>query len=436
MTKGYKKWVSFYMSKSSVDKGVSIETFVSRKRGDGSGRVKAAIEQRWNTRIIPRGLDKLGRDGARLYIESYGKGISAGKLVELAICGEVKGAPEVAAGFWEAAYLMETGVSNEYGGGAEGGGGEGGEGGRAGLMFEGIPADMQPGMIHTMQAVDADQDRQYYIENDDYYGQPKRDGFRNVLFANSSTVAHQSRSTTVLPSINRDLESAIKRVAKAVGPFVLDGERYYMSATGSEHRTAAQAALANLEAGRGEIQPVVVYGVFKALYAGWRDLRAGDEDTRITAGSRIVAMVEEVNTGDARIEFLDPAKTAKEKQKLTHSQLSDGREGEIWVHKNSPYSGGKGHRRNMVRTKYVTETVYKIVSISMSDSKKGVVASIEVADDTGEVVGSVGSGFDKALSRKLIEAHRTNPERTRVLVRHQGKTEHGKLWHARVLETC
>ncbi len=433
------------MSKTLQKGSSEIAEFIALKSTASRGKVKSAITQRWNTRVIPRGLDRLGREGAMAYLESYGKGISVTKLVELAVCAGVNGAPEMAAGFWEEAFFMETGSRGTAGGGMEalvkGNGGIRGAGAKAcgankKKVLAGIIEAIQPGRVHTMQAVDAPLGRGGYIEDSDYYGQPKRDGHRNVLFANDEAVVHQSRNTTLMASMDRDLEEAIKQVSREIGPFVLDGERYYLSKLGSEHRTAAQAAAANIDAGCGDVQPVAAYGVFKALYAEGKDLRHGGEDDRLEAGARIVALIKKINKGSSKIEVVPTYKTTKEKQKLVKTQMEEGREGEVWVKRQCSYSGGKGHRTDMVRTKYVTEGVYTVVSIAASSGRKGGIASIEVANNAGVRVGSVGTGFDEDLSRKLIAAYANNPGGIRVLVRHQGTTEQGKLWHARVLETA
>ncbi len=419
------------MKKSKAGESGDITGYIEKWRDKTKGKVKAAIEQRWNTRVVPRGLDKLGREGVVMYLESYGKGISAAKVAELAVCAEAKGAAGMAAGFWEEAFRMDTGFCAQ----ADNVAGRG-EVVETRLVLGEFPKDMQPGSISTMQAVDAQMGRGNYIEDDEYYGQPKRDGTRNVLFVTPDCVVHQSRSTTRMPSIDRDMEDAFKRVAKAIGSFVLDGERYYLGVKGTEHRTAAQAATANMEAGCGEVQPVAVYGVFKALYAGGRDLRSDTEDVRIEAGRRIAAAAGEINGGRAMVEFVPTAKTKIEKSLLVQRQKAEGREGEVWVRKTCSYSGGKGHKTDMVRTKYLTEAVYTVASISTGSGRGKRLASVEVCDSQGVIIGSVGSGFDEVLSQKLLAEYKKNPSNTKVLIRHQGTTETGKLWHARILETA
>ena len=95
-----------------MEKPPSIETFIEAGRAK-SKKVKAAIIERWNTRVVPRELDKLGKQGANIYLDSYGNNISTAKVIELALCGESMGAAELAIGFWEAAYRLEFGDSAE-----------------------------------------------------------------------------------------------------------------------------------------------------------------------------------------------------------------------------------------------------------------------------------------------------------------------------------
>jgi len=407
-----------------------IEAFVSVRRAKSGSKVKASIVERWNTRVVPRGLHQKGGDGAASYLESYGKGISVGKLVELAICAETHGAREMAVGFWEEAFCLETGAREKIALGETSSSDASQE--IKSPLLEGIPAELQPGTIHTMQAVDGRCSRDSYAENADYYGQPKRDGHRNVFFATKDAVVHQSRSTSLMSRLDQCLEEAARRAARAIGPFVLDGERYYLSADGREHRTAAQAGQANIDLGCGSVEPVEVYGVFKALYAGGRDLRGLDEDQRIEAGVKIAALVGELNSGSNRIEALPTARTTKEKRQLIQKQMSEGREGEIWIRKHCSYSRGKQHKNDLIRTKYLSEDIFKVVSVELG-GKSGV-ASIEVAREDGAVVGKVGTGFDKDMNIKLLESRKRLAGQVKVLVRYQGMTAGGKLWHARLID--
>ena len=75
-------------------------------RAKANGKVKAAIIERWDERVVANGWDKMGKAGAAAYMEKYGKSIAAPKVIDLALCAEHMGAPEVAEGFWEAAERL------------------------------------------------------------------------------------------------------------------------------------------------------------------------------------------------------------------------------------------------------------------------------------------------------------------------------------------
>ena len=80
----------------------------------GFKKPKSGIIERWNTRVVPRNLHTQGRIGAAAYLSAYGKGIAAPKVVELALAAEALGAPEMAAGFWEKAFELETGTISRF----------------------------------------------------------------------------------------------------------------------------------------------------------------------------------------------------------------------------------------------------------------------------------------------------------------------------------
>jgi hypothetical protein len=85
----------------------TIEQFVS-----ANSRVKPGsdIVERWESRIVANAMHLRGANGASSYIGAYGKGISVKKVVAFARCAELKGFPEMAAGFWSHAFFMETGI--------------------------------------------------------------------------------------------------------------------------------------------------------------------------------------------------------------------------------------------------------------------------------------------------------------------------------------
>ena len=429
---------------------MSIQNYAEAARTKSKGKIKAAIAERWNTRVIPRGLDSMGRSGASAYLDAYGKGIAAPKVTELALCAESMGATEMAAGFWEAAYNLATGSSERF---------ETADGPKVSAptqngtkpatvaaptrsaagnapVLEGIPAIIQPGWVTTMQPVDADLPQSHYILSPSYLGQPKRDGFRNVLFATPTATFHQSRSTSGLGQISPDFEEAAKAAANEIGPFILDGERYYRSVTGSEHRTAAQAATANASAGQPKAMPVAVFAAFEALFVNGRDLRNSTKEDRIQAATGPVALVaSHLPEGGARIEAVPTARTTKEKQELADTQQTEGREGEVWTHSHARCEGGKEHGAS-VRTKYTQEGEFTVIGVKFTTAKNRSVGSFEVADESGKPVGNVGTGFDSGTGDAIAEAHSKNPGSVKVKIRFQGTTEGGSLWHPRMLEVA
>ena len=396
---------------------------------------KAPIVERWNKRVVPRGLCNLGRKGAVVYLESYGKNISSKKVIELAQCAQYHGCADMANGFWEEAYAMDTGLRETADGGSTTPREVVANISTAPHLSE-FPDDMQPGRINTMQPVDSEQRRSYFINSDEYYGQPKRNGIRNVIFVTKNAVVHQSRSTSILPPIGHNLEEALMDAADddAFGPFIMDGERYYRSVDGSEHISAAQAAMANMQLEQGDVQPVVVYAVFRMLYFGCAKTETYTYQAMHGASETAVRWInesstEEFNPKEVAIEFLMPAITKEEKAMLVMNQQSAGREGEVWTRKACRYTGGKSHDLDMVRTKYLEESIVKVDKMIPSTVPGSPFSALEVSID-GVSVGKVGTGWSEEDKIRLAERI-NNGELVFITVKHQGWTVGGKLWHAR-----
>ncbi|MBI3360146.1 MAG: hypothetical protein HY023_03445 [Chloroflexi bacterium] len=96
---------------------------------------------------------------------------------------------------------------------------------------------------------------------------------------------YQSRSTNLGDAPSTEMDRALAAAAAKFGTFILDGELYYPDFRGGEHRTGAQAATVNLRYDRGGVQPQARYAIFKALFAGGRDLTAGRR--RANCASRV-----------------------------------------------------------------------------------------------------------------------------------------------------
>jgi ATP-dependent DNA ligase len=419
-------------------------TFISSQRAT-AGKPTADIRSRWASRIVARNLHQQGAAGAEAYLRDYGRGIAAAKVVALAIQAEVEGCDDIALGFWAKAYELTTGQRPEVGQQvvAVGTHPQAPPISRtAALVFPALPAHLQPGSIITMQPVDAVCSREDYIANSLYLGQPKRDGSRIVVIASADTVAYQSRSTNLLASPSVSFDSAFRLAAQARGPFVLDGELVFLDAAGGEHRTGSQAAQANATNGHPDARVRSRICIFKALFARGVDLTTHDEEARIHGAAPIVSIAQyhliKAGVIDLDIEQVPTAWTTAQKQALIERQQTEGREGEVWVQRSTRYIGGKLPGEVMVRTKYLAETEVVITALTPTTVPGRPFGAIEVAescpDGAGKPVGRVSTGFDGQDAAEIAALVARHPEGLRILVRHQGRTETGMLWHARFLK--
>ena len=396
------------------------------------------IRSRWVSRIIARNLHQQGIPGAEAYLRDYGKGISVAKVIALATMAESEGCPLLALGFWSKAYELKTGhpptetpghhaqISSPKPSQAS--------------TFPTLPAHLQPGAVITMQPVDAAGIHDDYIHNPIYCGQPKRDGSRIVIIASPEAVAYQSRSSNVVPSPSISFDGAFRRAAEVRGSFVLDGELVFIDASGGEHRTGSQAAQANATNGHPEARVIGRICIFKALFANNRDLCVADEEARITAAEPIVGIAQsaliKAGVRDLDIEQVPTAWTTAQKHAMVCRQQDEGREGEVWIQRQTPYLGGK-HGEVMVRTKYLAETEVIITGLTPTTVAGRPFGAIEVSarypDGGLRPVGKVGTGFSQQDAVEIAALVARHPEGIRILVRHQGRTETGMLWHARFL---
>ncbi len=412
---------------------MNITDYIESKR-NAKKKVPAEIRERWNNRIVQRSLHLMGLAGAVQYLADYGRGISTAKVIGFALCAESEGYPEVALGFWQKAFELETGeatptkplnkaespsvtptISTPS-------------------VVSELPPHLQPGRIVTMQPVDAPCNRSHYIESTEYWGQPKRDGNRVVVVATKEKIYYQSRSTNMREQPSIEINQALLEAASQLGTFVLDGELYYRSITGSEHRTGAQAATVNIAAGAASTPPVAVYAIFKGLWLSGRDLTIATEAERIAAG-------EEIGKGlSLFMEVVPTTRTQAEKAALVSQQQSEEREGEVWILKDCTYVGGKDTRTSaMVRTKYCLELDLVITDLTLTKVVGRPFSAITVAQSVeGKLVpmGSVGTGFNQEDMQEIARRHAANPGAVKIIVRSQGFTESGKLWHGRYIGFC
>ncbi len=81
----------------------------SKRLASAKKKIPQEIRERWNTRIVTRSLQTLGRSGGVQYLRDYGKGLAAPKAINLALMAESEGYPEMAKVFWAKAFELETG---------------------------------------------------------------------------------------------------------------------------------------------------------------------------------------------------------------------------------------------------------------------------------------------------------------------------------------
>jgi ATP-dependent DNA ligase len=417
---------------------MNLTDFIAKHRSTAK-KPAADIRSRWASRIIARNLHLQGRAGAASYLRDYGKNISSTKVIALAVQAECEGCDDVALGFWAEAFELETRqqaalttstppqlppLSRS-----------------ATPVFPGLPRHLQPGSIVTMQPVDASRTREDYIADPAYLGQAKRDGSRIVVIASPDQVVYQSRSTSVLATPSVSFDGAFRRVAEVRGPFVLDGELVFLDRAGGEHRTGSQAAQANATNGCPDAPVLCRISIFKALFANGRDLTGANEEARINAASPIVAFAQSIlikaGVLDYDIEQVPSAITTAQKQALVAKQQAEGREGEVWVRWDTTYLGGKSGGEAIVRTKYLEETEVVITGLTPTTVAGRPFGAIEVSarypDGSLRPVGKVGTGFDACDAAELATLVARHPEGLRIIVRHQGRTENGMLWHARFI---
>ena len=407
-----------------------IDEHVGKKSKDGIIKVSSSINKRWETRIVIQGLDAQGADGARAYLARYGNNIAAPKVIDLALCAQAKGAQEMAMAFWVKAYKLTFGSSPT----------DASDTALAAVssstsskieelpVIANLPDHLQPGKIHTMQAVDAPEDRDFYIKNDNYLGQPKRDGHRSVVIATPEKVWFQTRNLNLVEISDNELVNYFKDAAKRLSPFVLDGELWYRSFDGKEHRTAAQAAEWNVRGDYPTVDVRAVYTAFKPLYFAGVSLTDEPESRRIQFLQKVVWLPHPDN-----FEICPTARTTEEKKALVEKQLTEGREGEVWIDSSCLYTGGKNSKSYpMVRTKYIQILPLVCTGVTPTTAENRLFGSIEVAEEiNGELVpvGKVGSGFDLTSQKEIMA--KISLGNFKVFVGTQGRTAAGKLMHAR-----
>jgi bifunctional non-homologous end joining protein LigD len=284
-----------------------------------------------------------------------------------------------------------------------------------------------------MQPVDAKYPRQHYIDDASYLGQAKKNGRRMVAFGNGDMVSYQSRSTKVWSAPNVKLHSYLTTLTKEIGPFIIDGELLYYSFDGSEHRTGAQAAIVNMNAGQGHIQPVCEYALFECLYYSGVDLTTTAKLDRIETLGELVFELRKIDPDNqAHAVALQTFYTQEEKAFLANYQKTHHCEGEVWTHKYATYTGGKDLKNEVVlRTKYKIDIKAVIMGLTPTTADGRPFGAIEVGVvEAGHVkpIGSVGTGYTVAQMWDIC--HKVNgslPLTVYIDIKSEGYTEYGQV---------
>lgn len=406
---------------------LTLEEYAQQKRDEGI-KIPAKINQRWQGRVVAQGLHNQGAAGATQYLAQYGRGIKSPKVICLALKAEAEGYPEMADGFWRKAYEIELGESPPDGGSGTPLAPIGEK-----IHVDGLPADLQPGAIVTMQPVDTDRTRDGLIEDPRYFAQPKRDGEKRVCIATPRAVYHQSRQMKLWPAPDVAVDDHLKVAAGQFGVFVVEGEVVFHDVEGAEWRTSAAAAEANRLKGHPDVYPIPRYCVFKALYVDGDDLRNQPESVRIDKAEPIVRWL--VDRDSQRFELVPTARTEDEKRGLVALQEEEGREGEVWVAHDCRYVGGKqnGATAPYLRTKHAVPLEVIVLDLTPSKADGRHFASAEVGVYDGQEIvslGCVGSGFSQDDQAKLARLHNETPKRVVITIKTRGFTHLGKIQHA------
>lgn len=79
---------------------MDFTTYINTKQTElAAKKIPQEIKERWASKIVPRNLQTQGRAGAIEYLNDYGKGIAATKVINLARLTAENGCDTMAKGF-------------------------------------------------------------------------------------------------------------------------------------------------------------------------------------------------------------------------------------------------------------------------------------------------------------------------------------------------
>lgn len=395
------------------------------------------IIERWQSRIVPTKLHLAGEAGAVQYLSVWGKTAKAPKCIMFARLAEQNGFADMAMGFWKRAYELEVGlpinpddlknikaVANRLGQAQI----------EMHVELPEFPEGMQPGRMAPMQPVDARAEREYYAKSNQYWGQPKRNGEKLIIFATSAECFYQSRKMKVIAPPSIEFHDALKDLAKRIGPFILEGELYWLDKAGNEHQTSASCVKANINLGFGEAWATMRFSAFSCP---WRKDAGHMPSEMMNYGQMVVVgemIMDWLNQALPDVFVVMPTATNEEQKfKLIKTQEEQGREGEIWFDPNLSYTPGARTNDRFVRTKYLTEPiVYTISEVHQSTAEGHYISGFEVCTlHNGKSLGNIGTGYTREEQKEILDAHNADPGNVRVIIVSRGFTVHGKLREGR-----
>lgn len=424
---------------------MNIRDYVNERRLMSKYLPNNDIVERWETRIVPASLQHQGELGVQSYLSRYGKSIGYPKCIMFARHAEsyFYGVNDFALGFWKKAFSLEfpndkligdlkddapitsqTLVMEFYDDSLD----------QPDEVYD-FPAEYQPGKLVTMQPSDAQHPREYYIADDRYHGQPKRDGNKLIVFATPKKVWYQSRQLKVdevAPSPQMD--TAFREVAKHSASFIVEGELYFLDVAGKEHMTGATCLAANAKMDEAHIQPRIKFSAFGCLCIGGKSVNTKGEQVFI--GDELMEALCKSNPSE--FEILLIATTRETKQQLADQQKANGCEGEVWFRADLPHRPGKITSSKdpffdgYVRTKYsIGIQRYRITKVAPSRAAGHTIGGFSIQDADGNDVGTVGTGYTREEQIKILELFTAQPENAWVLVDGQAMTVYNKIRHAR-----
>jgi bifunctional non-homologous end joining protein LigD len=275
--------------------------------------------------------------------------------------------------------------------------------------------------------------REFYINDDRFWGQAKKDGNKLIVFATPEKVWYQSRQLKVNSTPSLEMEKAFKLCAEEYGSFILEGEIYYLDFEGNEHMTGATCLASNIAMGQPDWLPRPVFSAFGCLFAYRQPLTT--KSAQVAMGHTIMDWLE----GEDQISFydLETAKTKEEKTLLALGQKEGGREGEVWFLKDLVTRPGKitssrdPQFDGYVRTKYYLGIQkYRITKLEPSHAEGHTIGGFSVEDADGVARGSVGTGYSREQQKQIYRRFNDDPDNCWVLVDAQRLSIYGILRHA------